>query len=49
MVEEKIEKIVPKKNCIRFWESMLLGNRVFLPVSTVVIIEATIKHLKGKK
>ncbi len=42
---DEIEKIVPKKNCIRFWKSMLFHNRAFLATSTVVIIEATIKHL----
>jgi hypothetical protein len=41
------KKIQPATNCIRFWEAMLFYNRSFLPVETVVLIEATIKHLKG--
>ncbi len=36
------------ENCIRFWEAFLLNDRAFLPSATVVLIEATIKHLKGK-
>ncbi len=42
----KIEKQLPRKNCIRFWESMLFYDKAFLPVATVVIIEATIKWLQ---
>lgn len=48
MTEKKIEKTLPKSNCLKFWENMLFYNKAFLPVSTIVIIEATIKHLKGK-
>jgi len=36
------------ENCIRFWEAMLLNDRAFLPSATVVLIEATIKHLRGE-
>lgn len=40
------EKILPKKNCVLFWKAMLFNSKAFLPIETVVIIEATIKHLK---
>ena len=43
----EVEGLVPVKNCIRFWEGMLLSSKAFLPISTVVIIETTIKYLKG--
>ena len=42
-----LEKTLPRLNCVRFWESLLFHNRAFLPVSTVVIIKATIKHLRS--
>lgn len=42
------EKIVPAENCIRFWEALLFHDKAFLPVETALIIEATIKHLKGE-
>lgn len=45
-MEQKIEKTLPKEKCILFWEAMLFHDRAFLPRETVVIIEATIKHLK---
>ncbi len=44
--EEKKTQSV--EGCIRFWEAMLFHNRAFLPPATVVLIEATIKHLKGE-
>ena len=48
MGEQIPEKIIPKKNCINFWESMLFHNKAFLPVETIIIIQATIKHLQSK-
>ena len=44
--EDKIERLLPKKNCIEFWESLLFHSEALLSISTVVIIRATIKHLK---
>lgn len=49
MADEKIEKVLPKANCARFWKSLLFHNTALLPISTVVIIKATIKHLEEVK
>ena len=49
MAGEKEEKKTQSiENCIRFWEAMLFHNKAFLPPATAVLIEATIKHLKGE-
>lgn len=34
------------EGCIRFWEATLKGKRFMLEPSTIVLVEATIKHLK---
>lgn len=45
---EEPKRTLPVENCIRFWESLLFHSKGLLSVSTAVIIEATIKHLKGE-
>ena len=44
---EAVEKIVPIKYCVRFWESMLFHDNALLTPSTVTVIEATIKHVEA--
>lgn len=45
-IREEPRKLLPRKNCIEFWESMLFHQKAFLPVATVFIIKSTIKHLQ---
>ncbi len=45
---EEEKKVQPLKNCIRFWEALLFHNAGLMSPSTVVMVEATIKHLKGE-
>ncbi len=34
------------KNCYHFYEVLLFHDKAWLPIETVVVLEATIEHLK---
>jgi hypothetical protein len=42
---EDQEALVPLENCIRWLESSLFYDRWLIDPSTVVLLEATVKHL----
>ncbi len=42
------KKTQPVENCIRYWEAMLFHYGAFMSPATVVMVEHTIKHLKGE-